>query len=278
MCLYLKDPSKFFCVGIWRNKELISIGYKHSSMFKLFSRSKPKADKFNFSVFKTDMHSHLLPGIDDGAKDLDNSIQLIRGMKDLGYQKLITTPHIIWDMYRNTPQIINEKLALIRDAIDQEGIDIAIHAAAEYFLDEHVEELLRTKEPLLTISGNKVLTEFSMAFPSMNIKDILFEMEMQGYQPIIAHPERYIYLQQNKEFYAELKDIGCMFQLNLLSLTGYYGRSVKDLAEYLVNNDFYDLVGTDLHNFHYLEGLQQMSMSNTLRKLIESGRLMNAQL
>jgi len=247
-------------------------------MFKLFSRSKPKGDKFDFSVFKTDMHSHLLPGIDDGAKDLANSIQLIRGMKDLGYQKLITTPHIIWDMYRNTPQIINEKLALIRDAIEQEGIDIEIHAAAEYFLDEHVQELLKKKEPLLTISGNKVLTEFSMAFPSMNIKDILFEMEMQGYQPIIAHPERYIYLQQNKEFYAELKDIGCIFQLNLLSLTGYYGRSVKDLAEYLANNDFYDLVGTDLHNFHYLEGLQQMSMSNTLKKLIESGHLMNAQL
>lgn len=247
-------------------------------MFKLFSRSRPKDDKFNFSVFKTDMHSHLLPGIDDGAKDLENSIQLIRGMKDLGYQKLITTPHIIWDMYRNTPQIINQKLALIRDAVEQEGIDIEIHAAAEYFLDEHVEELLRKKEPLLTISGNKVLTEFSMAFPSMNIKDILFEMEMQGYQPIIAHPERYIYLQQNKEFYAELKDIGCMFQLNLLSLTGYYGRSAKDLAEYLANNDYYDLVGTDLHNLHYLEGLQQMSMSNTLKKLIESGRLMNAQL
>ena len=247
-------------------------------MFKLFSRSRPKDDKFNFSVFKTDMHSHLLPGIDDGAKDLENSIQLIRGMKDLGYQKLITTPHIIWDMYRNTPQIINQKLALIRDAVEQEGIDIEIHAAAEYFLDEHVEELLRKKEPLLTISGNKVLTEFSMAFPSMNIKDILFEMEMQGYQPIIAHPERYFYLQQNKEFYAELKDIGCMFQLNLLSLTGYYGRSAKDLAEYLANNDYYDLVGTDLHNLHYLEGLQQMSMSNTLKKLIESGRLMNAQL
>jgi len=247
-------------------------------MFKIFSRSKPKGDKFDFSVFKTDMHSHLLPGIDDGSRDIENSLELIRGMKALGYQKLITTPHIIWDMYRNTPQIINEKLALIRDAIDQEGIDIEIHAAAEYFLDEHVEELLKKKEPLLTISGNKVLTEFSMAFTSMNIKDILFEMEMQGYQPIIAHPERYIYLQQNKDFYNELKDIGCMFQLNLLSLAGYYGRSVKDLAEYLANNDFYDLVGTDLHNLHYLEGLQQMPVSNTLKKLMDSGRLMNDQL
>lgn len=247
-------------------------------MFKFFSKSKTKGEKVDYSVFKTDMHSHLLPGIDDGAQDMETSVELIRGMSELGYKKLITTPHIIWDMYRNTPEIINGKLELVREAVKKEGIDVEIHAAAEYFLDEHVEELLKKKEPLLTVSGNKVLTEFSMAFPSMNIKDALFEMAIQGYQPIIAHPERYIYLHQNKEFYTELKDIGCMFQLNLLSLTGYYGRSVKDLAEYLLSNDFYDLVGTDLHNFHYLEGLQQMTMSNLLKKLIESGRLINSQL
>jgi protein-tyrosine phosphatase len=247
-------------------------------MFNFFSKSKAKNEKVDYSVFKTDMHSHLLPGIDDGAQDMETSIELIRGMSELGYKKLITTPHIIWDMYRNTPEIINAKLNLVREALKKERIDIEIHAAAEYFLDEHVEDLLKKKEPLLAVSGNKVLTEFSMAFPSMNIKDALFEMAMQGYHPIIAHPERYIYLQQNKEFYTELKDIGCLFQLNLLSLAGYYGRSVKDLAEYLLNNDFYDLVGTDLHNFHYLEGLQQMTMSNALRKLIESGRLVNSEL
>ena len=90
----------------------------------------------------------------------------------------------------------------------------------------------------MTISGNKVLTEFSMAFPSMNIKDLLFEMVMQGYQPIIAHPERYVYLQQNKDFIQELKDIGCFFQLNLLSVMDIMARSVKDLAEYLLNARF----------------------------------------
>lgn len=247
-------------------------------MFKIFSKSKSKSTAVDFSVFSTDMHSHLLPGIDDGSKDLENSLELIRGMRDLGYKKLITTPHIIWDMYRNTPTIIGEKLGMVREALEKEGIDVELQAAAEYFLDEHVEELLKKKEPLLTISGNKVLTEFSMAFPSMNIKDILFEMAMQGYQPIIAHPERYIYLQHNKEFYNELKDIGCMFQLNLLALAGYYGRSVKELAEYLLHNDFYDLVGTDLHNIHYLEALQDMTMSNALQKLLDSGRLINATL
>jgi len=247
-------------------------------MFNLFSKKKIKGEKFDFTVLKTDVHSHLLPGIDDGAKDLETSLQLIRGMKELGYQKLITTPHIIWDMYRNTPAIINDKLELVQEAIKREGLEIEIHAAAEYFLDEHVEELLKTKEPLLTISGNKVLVEFSMAFPSLNIKDILFDMQMQGYQPVIAHPERYIYLQQNKEFYRELKDIGCLFQLNLLALSGFYGRSVKDLAEYLLDNGFYDLVGTDLHHSRHLEELQHVEMTPSLRKAIESGQISNREL
>ena len=247
-------------------------------MFNLFSRSKSKGERIDYSVFKTDMHSHLLPGIDDGVKDMQTSLQLIRGMKELGYQKLITTPHIIWDMYRNTPAIINEKLDLVRKAVKKEGIDVEIYAGAEYFLDEHVDELLKKKEPLLTISGNKVLTEFSMAFPSLNTKDILFDMQMQGYQPIIAHPERYIYLQQNKEFYRELKDIGCLFQLNILALSGHYGRSVRDLAEYLLNNGFYDLVGTDLHNFYHLEDLQHAEMTAPLKKAIELGQISNKDL
>ena len=247
-------------------------------MFNLFSKKKTKGARIDYSVFKTDMHSHLLPGIDDGSRDIEMSLELIRGMKELGYKKLITTPHIIWDMYKNTPEIVNTKLEELRAAVKEAGIDVELHAAAEYFLDEHVEELLSKKEPLLTISGNKVLTEFSMAFPSLNTKDILFDMQMQGYQPVIAHPERYIYLQQNKEFYRELKDIGCLFQLNILALSGHYGRSVKDLAEYLLNNGFYDLVGTDLHNFHHLEALQYAEMTAPLRKLIESGQISNNQL
>jgi protein-tyrosine phosphatase len=245
-------------------------------MFKFFSRSKRKAEKFDYAVLKTDMHSHLLPGIDDGVKTIEDSVELIRGMKDLGYQKLITTPHIIWDIYRNTPDIIQEKLVQVQDAVKSEGIDMEIRAAAEYFLDEHVEELLKKKEPLLAISGNKVLTEFSMAFPSMNIKDLLFEMVMMGYQPIIAHPERYVYLQQNKDFYRELKDIGCFFQLNLLSVFGYYGRAVRELAEYLVNEEYYDLIGTDLHNINHLDALQRLGMNNCLKKLMSSEKLINA--
>ena len=247
-------------------------------MFGLFSRSKPKGAPFDFSVLHTDMHSHILPGIDDGSGDMETSIDLIRGMKRLGYKKLIATPHIMWDMYRNTPDIINRQLDLVREEARVQKLEIELHAAAEYFLDEHVEELLRKKERLLTISENKVLVEFSMAFPSMNIKDILFEMQMQGYQPIIAHPERYIYLQRSKEFYDELRDIGCLFQLNLLALGGHYGKSVNELAQYLLKNNFYELVGTDLHHFGHLDGLETLHAGTLFTQLIESGKLLNSRL
>ena len=182
-------------------------------MLKLFSKSKTAVDKAGFSLLKADMHSHLLPGIDDGAPDITTSLELVKGMMELGYTKLITTPHVMWDMYKNTREMILEKLEVLRSAVKNRGMDVEINAAAEYFLDDYVHGLVKNNEPLLTISGNMVLVEFSLAYPSHSLKDILFDMQMQGYQPVIAHPERYIYLERNKEFYEELKDIGCLFQI-----------------------------------------------------------------
>ncbi|HEV7781434.1 MAG TPA: CpsB/CapC family capsule biosynthesis tyrosine phosphatase [Chitinophagaceae bacterium] len=245
-------------------------------MFKLFSKSKPVHSDISF--LKADMHSHLLPGIDDGSPDMATSLKLVKAMMELGYTKLITTPHILWEMYPNTREIILEKLELLRNAVQAEGLNVEINAAAEYFLDEHVEGLLKKNTPLLTISGNMVLVEFSMAYPSHSLKDILFDMQMQNYQPVIAHPERYAYLEQNKAFYDELKDIGCLFQLNLLSLGGYYGRSVQELAQYLVKKNYYDLVGTDLHNGRHLEALKNPTLISSLRKLFDTGKIRNPEL
>ncbi|RYY57837.1 MAG: hypothetical protein EOO09_01010 [Chitinophagaceae bacterium] len=227
-------------------------------MFGLFSKKSSKTgEAFAFSDLAIDMHSHILPGIDDGSPDLDTSLQLIRGLQELGYKKLIATPHVLWDMFRNTPDTIREKLDLVRKAVQKEGIDIEIDAAAEYFLDEHVNELLAKKERLLTISGNKVLFEFSMAYPPFNVKDTLFEMQMQGYEPVFVHPERYSYLLRNKEFYDEMKEIGCTFQLNILSLSGQYGKGVTELSHHLLKKDYYDLLGTDLHHSNHLALLRQ---------------------
>src|SRR5687767_14846063 len=138
-------------------------------MFKLFSRS--SSSHPDYSLLGTDMHSHLLPGIDDGSPDLDTSIELIKGMMKLGYTKLVTTPHIMWDMYKNDRDGILSKLDLLRERVVKEGLEIEINAGAEYFLDDHVAMLVKKNESMLTIGGNMVLVEFSLAHPSMSLKE-----------------------------------------------------------------------------------------------------------
>src|ERR1043165_8509092 len=174
-----------------------------------------------------DMHSHLLPGIYDRAPHVSASLELIRGLQKLGYKKIITTPHVLWEIYPNTTESITEGLTTLQNTLQEEEINIELHAAAEYFIDEHFESDLKNKVPLLTISGNMVLVEFSLVSAPLDLQQVLFEMQVQNYQPVIAHPERYVYLSNRKEIFDELKKAGCYFQLNLLSLTGYYGKPVQ---------------------------------------------------
>jgi tyrosine-protein phosphatase YwqE len=221
------------------------------------------------------MHSHLLPGIDDGAQDIESSLEMIEGLVKAGYKKIITTPHIFWDMYPNTTEIIIQKTGELKHAVTEAGLSIEISAAAEYFIDEHFEDELRDKVPLLTVKDNMVLVEFSMLTMPFDLNDILFEMQIQQYQPIIAHPERYIYLRHKKEFFDELKNNGCYFQLNLLSLCGVYGTSVQELAEYLLKRNYYDFAGTDMHNVKHLEALQRLSSSPLYEQLLASNHLKN---
>ncbi len=243
-----------------------------------FKKKNSNSNKSDYSSLNADIHSHLIPGIDDGSPNVETSIRLIKGMKELGFKKLITTPHIMWDIYKNTRKVILEKLEEVKIKLEEEKIDIEIHAAAEYFIDDHVEGLLNQKEPLLTFGNNMVLTEFSMASPSFDLKEVLFEMQIQGYQPVIAHPERYTYLEHNKNFYDELKDAGYLFQLNILSLSGYYSDSVMELARYLAKKGYYDLVGTDLHHIRHLEALKNPSVFSSLQKLVDSGKIQNSTL
>jgi protein-tyrosine phosphatase len=244
-------------------------------MLKLFA--KHKMESTVYGLLNADMHSHLIPGIDDGSPDIETSLHLIRGMCDLGYKKLITTPHIMWDMYKNSRDIILSKVEELQQAVTQQGIDVEIKAAAEYFLDDHVSGLLKTKQPLLTIAENLVLVEFSLASQPLDYKEVLFELQLLGYQPVIAHPERYIY-GNNREFYIELKDAGYYFQANILSFGNFYGRAVMDQANYLAKKEYYDFAGTDLHNFRHLEALHSPSITTPLKRLFDSGKIRNNQL
>lgn len=239
---------------------------------------KKESHGFDYGLLGTDMHSHLLPGIDDGAPDLATSVKLIRGLAELGFKKLITTPHVLWEIYSNTREGILKQYDVLKEELDKEGVTTELRVAAEYYLDDNVKNLLANKEPLLTIHDNLVLVEFSMASEPIDFRELLFEMQMQGYQPVIAHPERYIYQERNKEFFEDLKTAGYFFQLNIMSVAGTYGKTVNELARYFVKKGYYELAGTDLHNQHHLAHLQNSSIVPVMKELLASGKLMNPEL
>ena len=224
-------------------------------MFSFFSK-KNKEAAITQLPFQTDIHSHILPGIDDGSPDIETSLKLVRGIYNLGITKTVATPHVIADMFRNTPETINNALLLLQAACKKEKINIEITAAAEYMLDDYFIKLLRSGTPLLTIHKNVILTEQSYATPTSNLNEISFELVTAGYLPIMAHPERYPFYHNNYDAYSHLKDMGFLLQVNMLSLTGYYGKPVAKAARYIFDNDLADLVGTDMHHERHLQTLQ----------------------
>ena len=232
----------------------------------------------NYSVLQADMHSHLIPGVDDGSPDVVTSGELIRGLMDLGFSQLITTPHVLGTMYPNSPETIAASEQKLRVGIPDEVTATSLHTAAEYFLDDLFLWQLNAGLQLLPVTGKQVLCEFSLSFPTQGVKEILFEMQMRGYTPIIAHPERYIYLERNKQFYEELRDMGCLFQLNLLALGPHYGKSVTELAGYLIKRGYYDYVGTDLHNVRQLEILHDPKIGEGLKRVMDQCRIRNKEL
>ena len=240
-----------------------------------FFRKKAKYES-DMSELYSDMHSHLIPGIDDGAEDMDTSIQMIKGMADLGYRKLITTPHIQWDIYQNTADIILSGMQAVQERLVQEDIPIEFSAAAEYFIDDHFEEMLDAGEKLLPLKDNLVLVEFSFIKEPVELKEVLFKLQIKGYQPVIAHPERYLYFGAQRSWYDQIREINCLFQLNLLSLCGYYGKKQEELAHYLIKKKYVDLLGSDLHNSRHILIIKA---SNTImditKKLLDDNVLLN---
>ena len=233
---------------------------------------------FDYGLLKADVHSHLVPGIDDGSPGIAISLDLVKGLCELGFTKLITTPHVMQGMYQNTKADILQGYELLEKNVSDAGIPVKLGVAAEYFLDDNLKKLLADKESLLTFGDGLVLVEFSMASEPIDFKELLFELQMQNYQPVIAHPERYAYHERNKEFFEELKSAGYLFQLNIMSLAGAYGKSANELAKYFIKHQYYELAGTDLHNAHHLEYLRHSSITHSLKELIDSGKLLNPDL
>lgn len=215
----------------------------------------------------SDMHSHLIPGIDDGSQSMEESVILIKRLKGYGLDKLIVTPHVMTEFYRNTPDIIHKGLDDLKKALELEGVEIKLEAAAEYYLDEIFLEKVIQGSELLTFGKNYILVETGfMSKPSMLLESF-FKLEMEGYQPVFAHPERYLYLHHDLELLESMADRKIAFQMNLLSLTGYYSKPVKKFAERLIDEGLVKFVGTDCHNERYLDYMERLPDEKYYHKL-----------
>jgi tyrosine-protein phosphatase YwqE len=226
----------------------------------------------DYSAFRTDMHSHLIPAIDDGSQSLEESLTLIKKFAELGFRKLITTPHIMSDAYRNTPEIIRSGLDKLRNAAQAENLAVELDAAAEYYADEGFVKLIRQKN-LLTINGKYVLFEVSYMNAPDNIYQIVFDIQVAGFVPILAHPERYPFWYPRFEEYHKLRESGVLFQLNSNSLSGYYGPDAKKIGERMINEDMIEFLGSDLHGLRHIEALRRTLKEKSLWKLAAKGTM-----
>ena len=245
-------------------------------MFGIFKKKEYKKNiTFDYSSIEVDMHSHVLPGIDDGAKNPEESIALIRKMMELGIRKIIATPHIMADYYRNTPETINGALALLKAELAKEKIDIEIEAAAEHYFDETFEDRVNNGE-LMIMGDNYVLFEFSFINQPPNTIPVVQRLRDLGYKPILAHPERYPYLEIDQ--LKTLHDWGLLFQINTISLTGYYGKETKKAAENLIDNQLVDFISSDMHHLRHAEALKQALKMPYLEKIMFDYPLKNIML
>ncbi|MBD3583445.1 histidinol phosphatase [Flavobacterium sp. D33] len=240
-----------------------------------------------FSIFKSrptlrelipadhiDFHSHVLPGIDDGAKTAEHTLALVESLREMGCSQLIATPHIMHSVWDNSPANILEKRDETRALLKQAGIDIKIEAAAEYLMDSFFVQRLKS-EKLLCVHDNFVLVEMSYINPPIQLYDILFEMQLEGYIPILAHPERYAFYHNKAKEYQKLKDAGCRFQLNLLSCIGYYGKDVANAAERLLETGLVDFAGSDVHHSRHVEAFSKklvVKSHKALSKALENNQ------
>jgi len=240
-----------------------------------FLKSSPKKEVAgDLSFLGVDMHSHVLPGLDDGSQNLEDSFNFAKELHGMGYNKLICTPHVISDMYPNNKSTIDPAYELLKAKLAAENIPLELDYAAEFMVNEAFENII-TDGQLLTFGKNYVLIEMSYLYESPNIKEMVFELLVQGLQPVLAHPERYNFYNNNYDGIKSFIDAGCLLQVNLLSFTGYYGKPAKHTAEMMVKDKILSFAGTDLHHYKHLGMLKRLSQDRSITDQLRSVELKN---
>lgn len=240
----------------------------------MFSIFKKKIEKAKL-CFSTDIHCHVIPGIDDGSPDVKTSVELVERMKEWGISRIIASPHVTQDSFENTPDVIVPAFVALKTELERRDIDLELSHSAEYRLDEFFLSQLEC-ENIVPLPGNYLLVENSFLQEPWNIDQLLFDLKVKGYKPILAHPERYFYYYGNKRArYDELHNVGTLFQVNLLSLAGYYGKDEKIIAEYLIEKGYVDFIGTDLHRHAHADAIDAYLASKDYRKIAPKLHILN---
>ncbi len=232
----------------------------------------------DFSALGVDFHNHVIPGIDDGSHSLEESLKMLKLWVELGFKKVIASPHVITALYPNTKDIILGQMHHLQEVIRENNLPIVFEATAEYHLDFEFRERLEKGELIPFGKSNYILVELPFQQPAFPIEEILFAIQTAGYNPILAHPERYLYLDANFKRFYDLKDRGLLFQLNMNSLTGIYGIPVKKIAQKLIKNNLIDFACSDAHHCNHLHELKNLYRNSHFNSLMNSGLLRNREL
>lgn len=224
-----------------------------------------------------DMHSHLLPGIDDGSKSIEESLELVRGLMQMGFSGAVTTPHVMGDYYPNNSIIIQDAAVSLRSAIRDAGINFRLDASAEYHLDAYSAELFAQGD-ILPLPGKRILIELSFFGVPPDLENRIFQLRLKGYYPILAHPERYSYYLGNYAALERISDLGCELQVNILSLIGHYGAPVAKWAKSLIDRGMVAYLGTDMHHVQHLKGLQYAMKQKDIQRILNRHEFKNHEL
>lgn len=221
-------------------------------MFNFFKKKKSEPVEL---FFHTDIHCHLVPGIDDGQKEAVPAAELVAREYAWGIRRIITTPHVTQDTFENTPDTIGNAFEKLRAAVEANGTDIELLHSAEYRIDGFFQAQLEAGN-VNPMPNNYLLVENSFVQEAWHLDEFLFDLKLKGFRPILAHPERYTYYHGKRQRYEQLHNAGTLFQVNLLSLAGHYGKDVKHMAEYLVENNMVDFLSSDMHNLNHCEAIE----------------------
>ena len=205
------------------------------------------ANKPDIRTLTVDVHAHVLPGLDDGVESVEESITILRAMSQMGFTKVIATPHIMGDFYRNTPSVIEFVRDEIQNQLDRRGVQIELEAAAEYYLDVDFVAMLDSTKRLLAFGGKYLLIETSIITKPPFLNEAIRLIKNRGLIPVLAHPERYLYLQKSFALVLELSQKGVLFQVNTASLLVSADTETRNLAEKLIEYKLASFIGSNLH-------------------------------